>query len=100
MMPAIRKVEIRNTPMRNGDLLSPRDPASSGNMTPKVLTLEGRDAQPLSVRAKALIFADPATQALLTHVEKIAPSDAPILILGETGTGKELLARHAHHLSG
>lgn len=33
---------------------------------------------------------------LLTTVEKIAPTDAPVLILGENGTGKELIANAIH----
>jgi two-component system NtrC family response regulator len=32
-------------------------------------------------------------------VEKVAPTDATVLVLGESGTGKELLARSLHHLS-
>jgi sigma-54-specific transcriptional regulator len=32
-------------------------------------------------------------------IEKIAPSDANILVIGETGTGKELVARYVHSLS-
>jgi DNA-binding NtrC family response regulator len=50
--------------------------------------------------AKAVIFSDPASQALLHKIERIAPSEAPVLIVGETGTGKELVARHIHAKSG
>jgi sigma-54-specific transcriptional regulator len=53
----------------------------------------------LSVRAKAYIFADPKSQALLEQVERVARSDATVLIVGETGTGKELVARHLHRES-
>ncbi|MHA3054117.1 sigma-54-dependent Fis family transcriptional regulator [Acinetobacter sp. ANC 4633] len=65
-----------------------------------VFTLEGEHTQPLTVRAKALVFHDPASQSLLKLIERLAPSDAPILIRGETGTGKELVAQHIHRLSG
>jgi aliphatic sulfonates family ABC transporter substrate-binding protein len=53
----------------------------------------------LSVRAKALVFEDPRSRALLEQIERVAPSDATVLIIGETGTGKEIVARHLHALS-
>jgi sigma-54-specific transcriptional regulator len=53
----------------------------------------------LSIRASALIFADPESQKLLSLIERVAPSDATAYIKGETGTGKELVARHIHSLS-
>ncbi|MCC4618703.1 sigma-54 dependent transcriptional regulator [Xanthomonas cassavae CFBP 4642] len=49
--------------------------------------------------AAAHVFEDPASQALLTHLERVAPSEASVLIIGESGTGKELVARHLHTLS-
>ncbi|MFJ2992080.1 sigma-54 interaction domain-containing protein [Pandoraea sp. NPDC087047] len=45
------------------------------------------------------IFADPRSRELLADIEQIAPSDASILIAGETGTGKALIARHIHSRS-
>ena len=65
-----------------------------------VLTLPESPAAPLSIRAKALVFHDPGSQSLLLHVERIARSEATALITGETGTGKELIARHIHTTSG
>lgn len=52
-----------------------------------------------SIRAKALVFSDPESKKLLQFIEKLAPSEAPVLIEGETGTGKELVARHIHQHS-
>ena len=49
-----------------------------------------------AIRAKAIIFNDPKSQAVLDLINRVAVSDAPILIVGETGTGKELVARHLH----
>ncbi|MGH8412061.1 MAG: sigma 54-interacting transcriptional regulator, partial [Pseudomonas sp.] len=50
-----------------------------------------------SVRATVLVFKDPRSQELLARIERLAPSEANTLIIGETGTGKELVARHIHH---
>jgi PAS domain S-box-containing protein len=40
-----------------------------------------------------------ALKYVLYRVAEVAPTDAPVLILGETGTGKELIARAIHNLS-
>ncbi len=64
-----------------------------------MLTLPEAATSPLSVRAKALVFEDPLSRALLDRLQRIAPSDAPVLVTGETGTGKELVARQLHALS-
>jgi DNA-binding NtrC family response regulator len=47
----------------------------------------------------ALIGESAAMQSLRRLIERAAPSDMPILILGENGTGKELVARAVHDLS-
>jgi formate hydrogenlyase transcriptional activator len=46
-----------------------------------------------------LIGESPALQRVLGQLHTVAPSDATVLILGETGTGKELIARAIHRLS-
>jgi PAS domain S-box-containing protein len=53
---------------------------------------------------KASMFEDivgesPALQAVLARVAKVAPTDSTVLITGETGTGKELIARAIHKRS-
>src|SRR5690606_31277925 len=50
-------------------------------------------------RATATVFEDPLSKALLERIQQIAPSNANALIIGETGTGKELVARQIHDLS-
>jgi sigma-54-specific transcriptional regulator len=47
-------------------------------------------------RARALVFESPLSRALLTLLEQIAPTDTTVLVTGETGTGKEVVARFLH----
>jgi formate hydrogenlyase transcriptional activator len=46
-----------------------------------------------------MVGAGPVFQSILKSVHIVAPTDATVLILGETGTGKELVARAIHELS-
>ena len=46
-----------------------------------------------------LIGSSPKFRALLTEVERVAPVDSAVLIQGETGTGKEVIARAIHEAS-
>jgi formate hydrogenlyase transcriptional activator len=46
-----------------------------------------------------IVGESPALKALLYQLQTVAPTDSTVLILGETGTGKELIARALHNLS-
>ncbi len=46
-----------------------------------------------------IVGVSPALKAVLSRVAKVAPTDSTVLLLGETGTGKELIARAIHKRS-
>jgi formate hydrogenlyase transcriptional activator len=50
-------------------------------------------------RFEQLIGSSPALEAVLEQVERVAPTDSTVLVQGETGTGKELIARAIHNIS-
>jgi two-component system response regulator FlrC len=57
-----------------------------------VLAAVADDDRPMIVR-------DPAMNAVISMADQIAGSDASILITGESGSGKEVVARYVHHKS-
>src|SRR4051812_30127942 len=52
-----------------------------------------------SVQEGPPLFADPRSRVLGAEIARVAPSEANVLVTGETGTGKEVVARHVHRLS-
>jgi len=60
----------------------------------------GERASPDDSRFGQIIGNSPALEFALAEVERVAPTDSTVLVLGETGTGKELIARAIHNLSG
>ena len=67
--------------------------------TPRQVALLLRRAGP-SRTARPLVAHDPAMLALLRRIELVASSNATVLITGESGSGKELVAAHLHGTSG
>jgi len=62
--------------------------------------VESLQASLTGARAEgAMLGEGPAFAAAVALAEKIAPSELPVLVTGENGTGKELLARAVHRLS-
>jgi formate hydrogenlyase transcriptional activator len=56
-------------------------------------------ARPEVSRFDQIIGNSPALEFVLSEVERVAPTDSTVLVLGETGTGKELIAHAIHNLS-
>jgi formate hydrogenlyase transcriptional activator len=50
-------------------------------------------------RFEQLVGNSPALESALEQVERVAPTDSTVLLHGETGTGKELIARAIHNIS-
>lgn len=55
--------------------------------------------QAVTEESNTMIASAPSMQALLKIVERIAPSDATVLIRGESGTGKEVMSNYIHKTS-
>ena len=55
---------------------------------------DGRDGQ-----FDHIVGNSPALESVLAEVQRVAPTDSTVLVLGETGTGKELIAHAIHNLS-
>ena len=58
-----------------------------------------RERQTSERKFEQIVGKSPALEAVLDQVVKVAVSDSTILVLGETGTGKELIARAIHNIS-
>ncbi|MBA2487562.1 MAG: sigma 54-interacting transcriptional regulator, partial [Nitrospira sp.] len=58
-----------------------------------------REELELQHNFEEMVGDSPALKAVFRKAEQVAPIDSTVLILGETGTGKELIARAIHNLS-
>ena len=61
--------------------------------------IPGNEAPQIERRFEQIIGHSPALESVLAEVKRVAPTDSTVLILGETGTGKELIARAVHNIS-
>jgi sigma-54-specific transcriptional regulator len=75
------------------------DATEATDVKQEVVTFDNPGDYALSIRATALVFEDPGSRQLYQRLQKLAPSNATVLVIGETGTGKELIARQVHRLS-
>jgi sigma-54-specific transcriptional regulator len=65
----------------------------------ELVAIAGRQTNPRIIAASAIVFEDPKSKEVARQIDCLAPSDANILLVGETGTGKEVAARRLHELS-
>jgi DNA-binding NtrC family response regulator len=83
-------------PEKAGDLLRGLD-AFAERLREAQRRIEGRDARsPPPVRTPAIAGRSPAIRKLVDLIRQVALTSLPVLISGETGTGKELVARAVH----
>jgi DNA-binding NtrC family response regulator len=80
-------------------LLALRDPLGLEQIRQLQQIVEGDPIRPCSREGDRLIGDSPALLQVRASLNKFAPVDLPVLVTGETGTGKELAARALHDLS-
>jgi DNA-binding NtrC family response regulator len=80
-------------------LLSLHDPLGLEQIRQLQQIVEGDPARPSRRERDCLIGDSPALLQVRANLNKFAPVDLPVLVTGETGTGKELAARALHDLS-
>lgn len=82
---------------RIGTIVVLPDPSQGKSLRPGQRAERDRKEN-LALREE-IVGASPALQAVLSRVSKVAPTNSTVLIAGETGTGKELIARAIHKRS-
>jgi DNA-binding NtrC family response regulator len=99
-------IDFLTKPFRDDDLLSAVAQAmphgrqrAPGTHTPDAETLAAEDDRRSDSRFSEIVGHSAALHSVLQEVALVAPTDAAVLIYGETGTGKELIARALHRLS-
>lgn len=65
----------------------------------KLASRRSRERQVSERRFERIVGNSAALEAVLAQVERVALTDSTVLVLGETGTGKELIARAIHNIS-
>jgi DNA-binding NtrC family response regulator len=83
----------------DGDTLLSGARAAASIVGPRELGAAGDAAVEHTIGDRTVFAADPAMIRLFDLVRRLAPADLPVLILGETGTGKEHAALAMHHWS-
>jgi len=101
VMTAYGTVESAVEAMRLGALDFLEKPVEIEELYRRIAAVVGRAEETRQIPGgPRIVGTHPKLQAALHLVERVAPGDTTVLLLGETGTGKELFARAVHALSG
>ena len=95
MMTAHASIERAVTAMRDGATDYLQKPFEASSLVETVERMIRRSG----LESKGMVAEDPATKQVLDVVRRVAPSDASIMISGDSGTGKEVLAKTIHEFS-
>ena len=90
-------------PFDHGDMIAAVQRIIADHPAPRqAADRAGSASQPRPGQVAGMIGNCPAMQTLFEHIRKVAPTDSTVLVLGETGTGKEIVARsvHSHSMRG
>ena len=87
-------------PFDHSDMVSAVERIIADHPTPRAEASDDKDAAATQPPVAAGIVGNcPAMLTLFDQIQKVAPTDSTVLVLGETGTGKELVARSVHQHS-
>ncbi len=90
-------------PFDHGDMIAAVQRIIADHPAPRqAANKTGSTSQPRPGQVAGMVGNCPAMQTLFEHIRKVAPTDSTVLVLGETGTGKEIVARsvHSHSMRG
>ena len=90
-------------PFDHGDMIAAVQRIIADHPAPRqAADRAGSASQPRPGQVAGMIGNCPAMQTLFEHIRKVSPTDSTVLVLGETGTGKEIVARsvHSHSMRG
>jgi DNA-binding NtrC family response regulator len=94
------KTAIEATRLGVSDYLEkPVEPDELRARLEKIFAAQDRPASAEATRVPQMVSEDPAMKAIFDMVGAVAKSDSRVLILGETGTGKQLIAQAIHEKS-
>jgi len=87
-------------PFDHGDMISAVQRIIADHPAPRQAQYKnGTDGKAKPAGVSGIIGNCPAMHTLFEYIRKVAPTDSTVLVLGETGTGKEIVARSVHNHS-